>query len=104
MDPSAYENPEIFDGFRFSKLREQPGDETKHQFVTTGPDSLNFGHGVHACPGRFFASNEVKVALAFILQNYDVKLKDGHQRPLNVQQGTAVIPDPTASVMFRKRK
>jgi len=27
--------PDVFDGFRFSRLREVPGHETKHQSVTT---------------------------------------------------------------------
>ena len=30
-NPSLYSNPETFDGFRFSKLREQPGNENRYQ-------------------------------------------------------------------------
>lgn len=51
MDPSVYKDPEIFDGFRFSNLRDLPGNENKYQFPTTSEDSLAFGNGVHACPG-----------------------------------------------------
>ena len=45
-----YPNPEVFDGFRFSRLREK--DPTKYQMVSTDFDYIQFGHGHHACPGR----------------------------------------------------
>lgn len=104
MDPERYPNPETFDAFRFSRLRDQPGNETKFQFVTTAPEVINFGHGLHACPGRFFASNELKVALTHILMNYDVKFRDGEERPKNIYRGVTISPDPTGVVMFRKRR
>jgi len=104
MDPSIYPNPEKFDAFRFSDLRELPGNETRFQFVATTLDSLNFGHGVHACPGRFFASNEVKVALSYILQNYDFKFKDGEKRPVNVCSNFTIVPDPSVGIVFKRRK
>ncbi|PYI17411.1 cytochrome P450 monooxygenase, partial [Aspergillus violaceofuscus CBS 115571] len=102
MDPSIVDKPEDFNGFRWSQLREKPGNETKYQFVTTGTHSINFGHGTHACPGRFFASNEIKVALAYVIQNYDFEFRNGDSRPANIYRGTAVMPDPTRFVMFRK--
>ncbi|KAI3397101.1 hypothetical protein diail_11244 [Diaporthe ilicicola] len=40
-----------FDGHRFLRMRQTPGKENQAHFVTTGPDSLGFGHGQHACPG-----------------------------------------------------
>ena len=42
-----------------------------------------FGLGKHACPGRFFASNEIKVLLCRIILDYDMKLLDGTTRPAN---------------------
>jgi cytochrome P450 len=29
--------------------------------------------GQHACPGRFFASNEIKIALTFLLIKYEMR-------------------------------
>ncbi|KAF8721948.1 hypothetical protein AX14_010063 [Amanita brunnescens Koide BX004] len=102
-DPGNYLDPEIFDGFRFAKMREQEGESTKHLTVTTTPNYLTFGQGRHACPGRFFATNEVKTMLAYILLNYDVKMPDGHGHPSEMWFGVTSITDPTAEVMFRKR-
>jgi hypothetical protein len=52
-----YPDPEVFDGFRFSKLREsEESGSAKYQVITTTLDYLPFGHGRHACPGRFFAA------------------------------------------------
>ena len=55
-------------------------------------------------PGRFFAANELKAMLAYTVVNYDVKFEDAGIRPLNKWLGLTIIPDPTASVMCRKRK
>ncbi|KUI57329.1 Ent-kaurene oxidase [Cytospora mali] len=104
MDPDIYPNPEIFDGLRFYKLREQPGNETRHQFVATNKDCLNWGHGPRACPGRFFANNEIKLIMAHLILNYDIKLPDGEMRPRNVWTEGAIVPDGTRQVLFRSRE
>ncbi|KAF2237303.1 ent-kaurene oxidase [Viridothelium virens] len=101
-DADIYPDPETFDPYRFLKLREQPGQENNWQFVTPCPESLGFGHGVHACPGRFFASNEVKIALCWMLLKYDWRLEEG-TTPQNIWVGTEVIADPNLKVMYRRR-
>jgi len=102
-DPENYSDPEIFDGFRYSKMRENEGESTKHGMATLAPDYLIFGQGRHACPGRFFATNEVKALLAHVLLNYDVKLPNDSGRPSEFWFGLTSIPDPAAELMFRKR-
>lgn len=43
--------PETFDGLRFYRMRQTPGEEDKHQFGATGAqETFDFGHGMHACP------------------------------------------------------
>ena len=55
-------------------------------------------------PGRFFAAVELKALLAFLVTNYDFKLADGNVRPPTFYFADAVIPDPSAELMFRKRR
>jgi len=81
MDAETWTNPEEFDVRRYLKLREQPGEENRHQFVTTHSSHMAFGHGQHACPGRFFASNEMKIALCFLLIKYEIRFIPGETRP-----------------------
>ncbi|KAI9696624.1 MAG: hypothetical protein M1820_008073 [Bogoriella megaspora] len=103
-DPSVYTDPDTFDPYRFLKLRSQPGQENSWQFVTTGPEALGFGHGMHACPGRFFASNEVKIALCWMLLKYDWKLQDPEKKPQSMTIGLEIIADPTTVLAYRRRK
>ncbi|THH06027.1 hypothetical protein EW145_g4362 [Phellinidium pouzarii] len=103
-DEELYSNPEVFDGFRFADMRKGSVEEsTKHQMVSTSADYLAFGHGRHACPGRFFAVNELKAMMAYLLLTYDVKLEHEGTKPLDVWMGTRLVPNPTAKVMFKKR-
>ena len=103
-DPSIYPSPDTFDPRRFLRLRQQPGHENNHQLVSTSPDHLGFGHGTHACPGRFLAANEAKVALSHLLLMYEFRLPDGvAERPKEVRQSAVMTTDPEAKVMFRRR-
>ena len=104
MDPELFDNPRVFDPFRFENMRKEPGSEIKHQFVSTSLDSLNFGYGKHACPGRFLAGTEIKLIFAWLLVNYEIKLPDGYDRPENIDpQGTGIMADPNRMIMVRKR-
>lgn len=102
--PKLYPNPSHFDAFRFFNLRQMPGNELKYQHATTGTDNINFGHGLWACPGRFFAAAEIKVVAAYILKHYDIKLMPGEEKPPQQHWGLAVLPNPTAQVLFKRRK
>ncbi|KAI0248479.1 cytochrome P450 [Lactifluus subvellereus] len=104
-DGEIYPNPEEFDGFRFSKLREMEGDAmlTSHRAVSISPEQLAFGFGRHACPGRFFAASEVKALLAHIIVTYDVKFEEGKGIPREFRIGSTRIPRST-NLLFRKRQ
>ncbi|KAL1988856.1 hypothetical protein VTN96DRAFT_7740 [Rasamsonia emersonii] len=95
--------PEVFDGFRFARLREIPGREAKHQAVLTNEESLNFGHGYQACPGRFFAVYEIKAIIIEILRNYDIRLKDG-VKPKTWSNELLVNPDFGAMIEIKRRE
>lgn len=78
MDETNFPNPETFDPYRFLKMRQQSDEEAgKHQFVTLSKEMLAFGYGRHACPGRFFAANEIKIIFINILRKFDVETREG---------------------------
>ncbi|GAB0134067.1 hypothetical protein EsDP_00002452 [Epichloe bromicola] len=101
-DPSVYENPLQWDGARSFNKRKQEGHENAAQLVTTGPDHLAFGHGQHACPGRFFAASEIKMTLAHLLMKYDVRLHD--ENPQVCYYGFTMSTDPLLKVDVRRRR
>ena len=55
-------------------------------------------------PGRFFAANELKAMLAYIVLNYDLKAGGDGSRPANIYFASSVVPSPTGTVLFRKRQ
>ncbi|KAI1793056.1 cytochrome P450 [Ganoderma leucocontextum] len=103
-DESLYANADVFEPFRFAKMREGDGEGLKHQFVNTSVDYVSFGHGKHACPGRFFAANELKALASYILLNYDIKLGGDGKRPPNMYYSTNIVPSMSGQVLFRKRQ
>lgn len=87
-DPAVLQSdtdPNSFDGLRYynmrTKLTKTGQDEKevagKHQFVSVSNSSFMFGYGKHACPGRFFAGNEIKLILAKLLMEFDLKMPSG---------------------------
>lgn len=79
-DSSVFPTADRFDPLRFYDLRQQARDRgaveaaAQNQFVSVSQDSLTFGYGRHACPGRFFAANEIKMILAVALMGYEFKM------------------------------
>lgn len=131
FDEEIHGNPNEFDALRYYRLRQAKdslGSGTKaaeavanSQFVSVSASSLGFGYGRHACPGRFFAANEVKMILATTLLNYEVMNPGGGVRRYeNIYMGSTVcygprqagtqcpnmiwqsVPDPTKTVLMRK--
>ncbi|KAI0964930.1 cytochrome P450 [Xylaria arbuscula] len=103
VDGGIYEKPDKFDGYRFLNMRSDPGKENSAQFVTTGVNSLGFGHGTHACPGRFFAANEVKIALCHLILKYDLELGPGTS-PKITWYGFDLSSNRNAKIRVRRRK
>ncbi|KAH7213796.1 cytochrome P450, partial [Fusarium oxysporum] len=84
-DHELYENPEQFDGLRFHKWRKAPGKEKRYMYSSSGTDDLSWGFGRHACPGRYLSAINIKLIMAELLMNYDIKLPDGLSRPKNIE-------------------
>ncbi|PBK94105.1 hypothetical protein ARMGADRAFT_1062838 [Armillaria gallica] len=69
--------------------------------TTLSLDFIFFGHGKSACPGRFFAVNELKALMCYILMNYDVKTDN--KVPPCMWFSSERFPNPSTKVSFRKR-
>lgn len=102
-DADHLDNPTEYDGFRYYKKRLEEGQSSYHQFATTDRNNLHFGYGKYACPGRFFASDEIKMILVHLLLNFDFKYPAGQTRPANISAGEFLFPEPTARVLMRRR-
>ncbi|EPS35038.1 hypothetical protein PDE_10003 [Penicillium oxalicum 114-2] len=100
-DEDIYQDAASFNPYRFCRMREQPTQEHTAHFVATSVNHIGFGHGVHGCPGRFFAAAETKLAMCHILMKYDIKLID-QPKVLNV--GSLMVANPVAKVAVRRRK
>ena len=104
-DDENIESASTFDGFRYSKRRSQnPQEERLHQFGMTDMRNLHFGHGKYACPGRFFASCEIKLVLAHLILRYDFKFPEGCGRPANMTAHDLSFPDMSREILMRDRK
>ncbi|KAF1362273.1 putative cytochrome P450 [Lizonia empirigonia] len=103
-DPTTFPNPDTFDAYRFVRLREQPGQENVWQLTTTRPEQIAFGHGLHACPGRFLAANEVKIALCHMLMKHDWRISPSSPPVKAVSHGIMLDSDPTVKVQTRSRQ
>ncbi|KAF4416178.1 putative cytochrome P450 monooxygenase (lovA) [Fusarium austroafricanum] len=99
--PDYYENALEFDAYRYVKMR-QSGDDKKAHLVSTSADHLGFGHGLHACPGRFFAANEIKILLCHLLLKYDWKVPEG-TNPKAAYWGWNLFGDSSVKLLVRRR-
>lgn len=105
MEESTFDHPNTFDPWRMHKLRQREGEGAKHQFVMSSDKNLHFGHGKHACPGRFFAANEVKTLLALLLMRFDIRLRNLTWQEIQHGIPYAVSRNPSdkAIVEFKNR-
>ncbi|WZH41935.1 cytochrome P450 [Fusarium acuminatum] len=109
-DSATYEDANKYDPFRFSRARELAASRDEKTplvtFVTTSPEFLAFGHGKHACPGRFLVDFEMKMILAYALRNYDIKLADEYEgkRPPNTWIAEANNPPSGVQIMVKRRE
>jgi cytochrome P450 len=116
-DEESYENAHVFDPFRFAREREREdasesttGAERAKSALeskqlscsSTSEKFLTFGHGRHACPGRFLVSHELKLLLAYACMKYDIEPLEA--RPPNSWFGQHIIPPMKATIRIRRRK
>ncbi|PVH92285.1 cytochrome P450 [Periconia macrospinosa] len=107
-DPQIFSDPEKFDGFRYYRKRvaeDLIGKSSKYMATTPSDEHLAFGHGVQACPGRFFAVNEIKLILVFFLMDYEFKQPERQMAsPLHFPFEEYLVLNPTLKLMRRRKK
>ncbi|KAK1977251.1 putative cytochrome P450 [Colletotrichum cereale] len=111
MDPELFPEPELFKGFRFDEMASKPSKDAQKEkaepsvvYAAAHPASMAFGYGRHACPGRFFASAEIKAIMVYLLTKYDFKFPDGQtERPPSLIFETQNLPNPAGRIMFKRR-
>ncbi len=105
-DDDIYPDAETFQPFRFSERRSDVNTEyvkrARNAFATTSTDYLAFGHGKFACPGRFFAANELKLMLGHLVLHYDFEMQE--TRPRNQWFGLIRVPPMQATIRIRRRE
>lgn len=106
MDPKLWDRPEEFRPFRFSEIRAQGvGQANKLYFESTDPrNAMHFGHGRHSCAGRGFATLIMKIFLAVLLHEYDVKPEEGAEFPKPAESGPIQRSPTDVHLLFRRRQ
>lgn len=106
-DPAYHEDPMKFDAFRFSRPFESPGSKGRQadgqrSSVDCDKTFLTYGYGKHACPGRWFASQLMKQALAYMLHHYDVECVG--KRPEKKAVLNMIMPPTEARIRIHRRE
>ena len=104
-DPAIFENPEEFQYDRFVNMKDsvytyKSGKKLPHSPV------MSFGGGSHLCPGRKFIAYEVRLFMAMLMLNFDIRLMSpsSYVRPKidQAQQGLGIAkPDSDPKVQIR---
>ncbi|KAH9896312.1 cytochrome P450 [Xylariomycetidae sp. FL2044] len=102
LDPVIHTDPDVFDPKRHLHKREKI-DQAKYHFASTA-DSLIWGSGPHACPGRFLVQDSLKLIFIHLLTHYVFKYPDeGKTRPgPDMANGIMIAPDVTMPIIFKR--
>lgn len=105
MDGDIHPNPDEFDGFRFSRLRSSDSpNSARLVYAASNLESMAFGYGRHACPGRFFADCEIKMIMVYLLIKYDFRFPERvTERPPSFPAETQCLPNYTAKIMVKAK-
>lgn len=107
-DPDTFREPNTFDGHRYMRLREEhKGSASSLVLGMSTIDSLGFGLGNQACPGRFLAVNNLKLMMARLMIGWELTLeKNGQEfqgpRPSMEYKDFSVVPPSQFSIRLRK--
>lgn len=106
-DPALYEAPLEFRPLRFyhPPSKEGAADEVDaaNLFSSVANGDSWFGVGRQACPGRWYASAQIKLVLCLLLTEYEFKFPDGQTaRPKNWVKDEKTGPDMEQMIWVRR--
>ncbi|KAK5045599.1 hypothetical protein LTR84_008968 [Exophiala bonariae] len=107
-DPETFPEPNTFDEHRYLRLREQHKESSRSLVLGMSTiDSLGFGLGNQACPGRFLAVNNLKLMMAKLMAEWDLSLESNGQkfqgpRPSMEYNDFSVVPPSKLSIRVTK--
>lgn len=105
VDPEVHPDPLTFKYDRFLS----PGGSKKTDFFKAGKKlkyyNMPWGAGVSMCPGRFFATNELKQFVFLMLSYFDFELKNPDEKipDIDIKRWGFGSMQPTKEVQFRYR-
>lgn len=103
-DLELYPNPLKFDGLGFFKLWQKESEGDRHQFASINSTEPWWGVGKFACPGRVWASAQIKLLLMVILMRYDIAFPDGQKTtPVRAAVGEKLKTSPTQRFLLSQK-
>jgi cytochrome P450 len=121
-DTTFYEDPSRYNPFRFSEPRERTAQEAlkveseggfkkelENAVAKDKTSSMNqttetflaWGHGRKACPGRYFATDVLRLMIAAMVKDYDIEPLAA--RPKNKWLLDTIMPPAGAKIRVRRR-
>ncbi|KAG7373396.1 cytochrome P450 [Nitzschia inconspicua] len=95
--PQLWDEPDKFDPDRFTEEAKK-----EHKPYSWIP----FGGGMHACGGRRFAWNSLKVSLTWLLRNYEIEFVGAGATTIPKEDYTTMVVSPTSKhcrIKYRRR-
>ncbi|KAJ5885887.1 hypothetical protein N7504_011723 [Penicillium tannophilum] len=100
FDDEFVQKPLEFDGLRFYDLANTSETPEIFRYTSTNPHYLQFGDGRHVCPGRFFAADELRLILAYLLLNFEIKIQGGLPKDFKIKRHN--LPHLGVNILLKK--
>jgi len=107
-DSSLYDSPLEFRPKRFYNSPGKNGEEASeveaaNLFSSVAAGDSWFGTGRQACPGRWYASVQIKLVLCLLLTEYEFKFPNGQtERPKNWVKDEKTGPDMEQMILIKR--
>ncbi|CAI7637190.1 unnamed protein product [Penicillium glandicola] len=100
FDQEYVKNPHEFNGLRFYELAQSSKTPEIFKYTSTNPHYLQFGDGKHVCPGRFFAADELRLILAYLLFHFEIEIQGSLPKNFKIKRHN--LPDLGVNILLKK--